>query len=64
VYDGDLLEMALGEAGFINMRRYEVGQSDDENLRGIEMHGQIGNYREDMNTFETMVFEAKRPIHG
>jgi predicted SAM-dependent methyltransferase len=61
VYDGWLLEMALREAGFTEVKRFVVGQSDDENLMGIEMHGKIGNYTDEMNAFETMVFEGKRP---
>ena len=61
VYDGELLEMALQMAGFLDIKRFEPGESDDPNLRNIEMHGKIGNYREDANEFETMVFEAKSP---
>jgi len=61
VYDGELLEMSMREAGFVEIKGYSPGESDDTNLRGIEIHGRIGNYREDMNQFETMVFEGKRP---
>lgn len=63
VYDGELLELALQKAGFVNIRRCAVGQSDDENLRGIERHGQIGNAEEEMNAFETMVFEGQCPAN-
>lgn len=59
LYDGELLEIALRDAGFANLRRCTMGESDDENLRGIESHGpKIGN--DEMARFETMVFEARR----
>lgn len=61
VYDGDLLGLALQECGFVDIKRYPPDESDDPNLRGIEMHGRIGNNQEDLNTFETMVFEGMRP---
>lgn len=60
VYDSELLGQALQECGFVYIKRYPPGESDDPNLRGIEMHGRIGNNQEDLNTFETMVFEGVR----
>lgn len=60
LYDGELLEMAMREAGFTNTRRCASGESLDANLRGIESHGRnVGD--EEMAAFETMVFEADRP---
>jgi predicted SAM-dependent methyltransferase len=60
LYDAELLEMALREAGFTGMRRCAYGASDDANLRGIESHGHnIGD--PEIAAFETMVFEADRP---
>jgi len=61
LYDAELLEMALGEAGFAGVRRCAYGASDDANLRGIESHGHnIGD--PEIAAFETMVFEADRPL--
>lgn len=60
LYDGELLELALAEAGFANIRRSACGDSTDAELRGIETHGRnVGD--EEMAAFETMVFEADRP---
>jgi predicted SAM-dependent methyltransferase len=61
IYDAGLLEMALREAGFVDVKRYAAGESDNEHLRKIEMHGQIGQGDEEMNRFETLVLEATRP---
>ena len=61
VYDEEVLEMTLRDAGFIDIRHYAPGESDDENLRGIEQHGRIGSGNEEMNAFQTMVFEGKCP---
>jgi len=58
LYDGELLEMALSQAGFSNISRCSIGESDDKNLRGIESHGQ-NTGADEMAAFETMVFEAK-----
>ena len=60
-YDGDLLMQTLRSAGFTDIVRMAPGQSTDPNLRGIEMHGvNIGD--EEINAFETMVYEARRAI--
>jgi len=59
VYDPETLRGSLETAGFVEVTQHAPGESDDENLRGLESHGRrIG---EEMNRFETMVFEAKRP---
>ncbi len=61
IYDRATLQSAMEEVGFVDITRYAPGESDDEVLRGIESHGKaVGNA--DMNLFETMVLEAKRPI--
>lgn len=60
LYDGELLAMALSEAGFTRPRRAQPGGSDDPNLRGIERHGTVV-HDEEMGAFETMVYEADRP---
>jgi predicted SAM-dependent methyltransferase len=59
LYDRELLELALTKAAFIDIREFPMGESDDENLRGIESHGEIAA-NEEMVAFETMVFEATR----
>ena len=60
LYDAPTLEDALKKAGFANLKRYVSGESDDPNLKGIEFHGKVVK-NEEMNAFETMVFEAQRP---
>ena len=60
LYDRETLKDSMERAGFINIAFYSVGQSDEEILRGIEHHGKaICN--EEINSFETMVLEGKRP---
>jgi len=59
LYDKVLLEIALRQAGFVDIVSCLQNESSDENLRGIEHHGRnAGN--EDMIEFETMVMEARR----
>lgn len=64
LYDGDLLEIAMREAGFRSIRRVAVGESTHAALKGVERHGNViehyGNIIEsdNLNKFETMVFEA------
>ena len=59
LFDEACLREALARAGFGEIRRMPVGESDDEHLRGVEKHGlNMGN--ESMNAFESMVLEATR----
>ena len=59
LYDEPLLRDALTDAGFTDIRRCEIQESDVPVLRGIESHGRhIG---EDNNRFETFVLEATTP---
>jgi predicted SAM-dependent methyltransferase len=60
LYDAPTLEAALKKAGFGNLKRCANGASDDPNLKGLEFHGKVVK-NEEMNAFETMVFEAQRP---
>ena len=60
LYDGELLEMALREAGFVNIRPWSPGMSGDEHLKGIETHGK-NVAADDMAVFETMVYEGQCP---
>ena len=60
IYDRATLKSAMEQVGFIDVTSYVPGESDDILLREIESHGKaIGS--EDMNRFETLVLEAKRP---
>lgn len=59
IYDQETLSALLTEAGFVEVARWQPGESDDPVLRGVETHGQaIGD--ESVNRFETMVLEAVR----
>lgn len=60
VYDFETLKRALTGAGFIDIRQYTCGLSDDDNFKGLEGHGKfIGNV--EMNEYETLVLEAMKP---
>lgn len=60
LYDGDLMTLALERSGFIDIRRCAYGESNEEHLRHIEMHGKhIGDER--IARFESMIFEGSRP---
>jgi predicted SAM-dependent methyltransferase len=60
IYDHETLSALLREAGFVDVARVEVGESEDSELRGVETHGRaIGD--EDVNRLETLVVEASRP---
>lgn len=60
LYDRETLAGGLETAGFVDLADFESGESDDEVFRGIESHGSVvGN--EEMNRFETMVIEARKP---
>ncbi|MDE2776819.1 MAG: methyltransferase domain-containing protein [Chloroflexota bacterium] len=60
IYDEPTLIKALTVAGFSAVTRVEPGQSGDENLRGIEQHGDYVGSDAAMR-YETMVFEAVKP---
>jgi predicted SAM-dependent methyltransferase len=60
LYDKELLEIALQQAGFVNIVSCRQNESSDENLRDIEQHGRNTDH-ENIAEFETMVFEATRP---
>jgi predicted SAM-dependent methyltransferase len=64
LYDEPTLRAALGQRGFTDIRRVEVGKSPDPELVGLEMHGRIvGN--EALVAWETMVLEASpEPVRG
>jgi predicted SAM-dependent methyltransferase len=57
LYDEACLSDALAKAGFVDIRRVEMGQSSDVNLRGADKHG-INAGNEAMIAFESLVMEA------
>ncbi len=60
IYDELTLRQALKDTGFQSITRVEPGESEDEQLRGLEQHGSyVGN--EGAMRYETMVFEATKP---
>ena len=60
IYDEPTLTQSLQQAGFASITRVAPGQSGDENLRGIEQHGEYVGSEAAMR-YETMVFEAVKP---
>lgn len=58
LFDEACLREAMRKAGFVDIRRMEVGQSNDLHLTRVEKHG-INMSNEAMNAFETMVLEAR-----
>ena len=60
VYDFATLKNSLEKSKFINVNPYAPGESDTDELKGIEVHGKAVD-NEEMNRFETMVIEASRP---
>ena len=60
LYDEATLAHALARTGFTDIRRYGMGESDDDCLRSLESHG-VAHGDEAMIRFETMVLEAARP---
>lgn len=60
LYDGELMELALREAGFTDVQRCSFGVSSDAHLEGIESHGRNVS-DDDMAIFETMIYEARCP---
>jgi len=59
IYDYKTVQTFMLAAGFVNIVRRNVGESDDVHLRGIESHGLI--IGEEFNRLETLVAEATRP---
>ena len=60
LYNESVLRHSLTDAGFENVRRLSMGESDDPHLRDIEQHG-IAQNKVDLVQWETMVLEADRP---
>ena len=60
IYDEPTLRSLLEDAGFRDVTRYAVGESDVDELRSLESHAEAAGDPE-MNRFETLVLEAMRP---
>jgi hypothetical protein len=58
LYTPKELTDALKRAGFEDVYEMPVGESSYDAICGIEQHGKF--YGEEMNRFETMVFEARK----
>jgi predicted SAM-dependent methyltransferase len=57
IYDEQTLRHALTYAGFVDVERRRVGESEDPNLSGLERH--LAEAPE-FNEYETLVLEARR----
>jgi len=60
LYDRQTIETTMRTIGFENIRYYRPGESDDENLRGIESHGRVMGC-EEINQFEAFAVEGDVP---
>lgn len=60
LYDRETIEVAMKKIGFENVRYYPPGVSDDENLRGLESHGNVMGC-EEINQFEAFAVEGVVP---
>jgi predicted SAM-dependent methyltransferase len=60
IYDHKTLKDLMERCGFVDVRRYNPGESQDENLRGIELHGRY--ISEEFNKLESMVLEGTKPV--
>jgi predicted SAM-dependent methyltransferase len=58
VYDPQTLRHALESAGFVDVAEVPVGASGDPRLAGLERHL---SEEPDLNAYETIVLEARRP---
>jgi predicted SAM-dependent methyltransferase len=61
LYDATTLRRAMERAGLVDIKVCSVGESEDEAFTGIESHGTAVD-DEEVNRFETMVLEARRPL--
>jgi predicted SAM-dependent methyltransferase len=59
IYDEPTLTASLQRVGFVRIRRFQVSESDDPNLTGIEQHARLVG--DQANLFETMVLQAEKP---
>lgn len=59
LYDPETLRDSLQRAGFQDIKQFVASQSDDPQLRDLEMRHKWREHA--VNDYETMVFEAVRP---
>jgi len=59
VYDPQTLRESLERTGFQAIKQFACGESDDPQLRGLELRHKSIHHA--MNDYETMVFQAVRP---
>jgi predicted SAM-dependent methyltransferase len=59
IYDNQTITCALQDAGFVNIKTYGIGVSDDAAFVGLEQHGNI--ISDEFNEMETMIVEAVKP---
>jgi SAM-dependent methyltransferase len=59
VYTPAMMRASLMKAGFVDIRQYAAGESDDPALLGLDVRA-TGDYKA-LNAHDTMVFEAVRP---
>jgi predicted SAM-dependent methyltransferase len=59
LYDAELLTMAMREAGFEDIKHHGYGESDDNELKGIERHGSNAG-SEELVAFESLILEGRR----
>lgn len=59
VYDPRSLRELFERVGFRNIQQFASGESDDPNLRNLESRQNTSD--RDVDTYETMVFQAVRP---
>ena len=57
VYDEQTLRHALETAGFVDVKEWPVGQSDEPALTGLERHMRSAA---EFNAYETLVLEARK----
>ncbi len=60
IYDYKTLANLLESVGFVDVKEYQSGISDDPVLNNLERHGEVIQ-NEAMNQYETLVVEAQRP---
>jgi len=60
LYDRVTLQTSLEEVGFVDVAHLLQGESSEEQLRGVEKHGEFID-DEEMNRFETQVLEGRHP---
>jgi SAM-dependent methyltransferase len=59
LYTEATLRRELEAAGLVDVRRYEVGESDDTELAEVDHHGE--QIDADWNRYQTLVLEAEKP---